>query len=621
MGDKVLLIAELKARYKKWYDAVQPIPYIRDRLYCVDRIFVEGGITFMESSWDSHHLVFNAHSAKSNRRMILGEAGYGKSTLSLQYAYDWCNRVKESYLKDTEILILLRLRQLGRVSSIYKAIKRFLLLPHTALSETGIKDILEGSSSVVIILDGFDEYPDADSNDTDIKKIITSEMFEQFEVIFTGRYLPKQHSPKTKLLRLNGFNESAQDNYIQKAVVGDNVVASKDIKRRLKDNPVLWDLCHVPLFFAMFAHMSYETENVQPFNTVTGFFQCMIKCFHSHMDKKYDDSNVQKYFSFANDHEDLDKIAFESLSAEKQDITYQKRYLCENLGQDFYDHYVRIGILVEEDHFFDDSENDGTDGEVRFYHKLFCEWYAAHYLVRIAVRESTETLKARVRYMKPFDLQYCYMFACGLDRTAATRIIDYLNTIDGGKKFATFCILERLEDLQGIIEKVQNLSSGTIQFGRYDSRLIQRSTIQLLQIASKHDIPMSEVNLHNYYGSVDVKGDFLQLKSDLSIPVLGSLEKLSILEYGRELSEDEFVGILLYSLKCVNMKKLEFSHCMVPWSIQVKTILDFKPRYIEVRWRGDYLLNLESGLWMSEGREMAYEEYQSKVQEFRETYG
>ncbi|PIK40248.1 hypothetical protein BSL78_22904 [Apostichopus japonicus] len=41
---KTIYLAALKNIYKEQYDAVQPVPYIKDRLYCVDRVFVEGGI-------------------------------------------------------------------------------------------------------------------------------------------------------------------------------------------------------------------------------------------------------------------------------------------------------------------------------------------------------------------------------------------------------------------------------------------------------------------------------------------------------------------------------------------------------------------------------------------------
>ncbi|PIK62359.1 putative NLR family CARD domain-containing protein 4 [Apostichopus japonicus] len=105
---------------------------------------------------------------RCNRRIIEGEPGYGKSTLTLQLAYDWCNGVQASPLADVEILILLRLRQLGNVPSIYRAIKRYLVPKEPRVKERDIKEILESCKSVAFQLDGYDEYPGRDTNEQSV---------------------------------------------------------------------------------------------------------------------------------------------------------------------------------------------------------------------------------------------------------------------------------------------------------------------------------------------------------------------------------------------------------------------------------------------------------------------
>ncbi|PIK53620.1 putative NACHT, LRR and PYD domains-containing protein 3-like [Apostichopus japonicus] len=181
---KCILLDSLKTAYKKQYDALQPIPYIKDRLYCVDKVFVEGGIehvleTQSENSQkerlSSYKNIFTDSSSRSyTRRIVKGEAGYGKSTLTLQLAYDWCNGVQDSPVSAADVLILLKLRQLGNVRSIYKAIKVIYCQVSTANSKD-IKDILQRCTTVKIVLDGFDEYPNREkSNRSDILRIIKS---------------------------------------------------------------------------------------------------------------------------------------------------------------------------------------------------------------------------------------------------------------------------------------------------------------------------------------------------------------------------------------------------------------------------------------------------------------
>ncbi|KAJ8018041.1 NLR family CARD domain-containing protein 4 [Holothuria leucospilota] len=544
-----LFITSLKSKYQDLYDAVQPIPYIRDRLYCVDRVFVEGGIEFLVSkdtigshgTWqtlDTYQNILNDPRVKSVRRILEGEPGYGKSTLTLQFTYDWCNKIPASSLCNVHILIFLRLRQLGGVSSIFRAIKQFLLPKDTILTVTDIEDIIRSCSSVVVLLDGFDEYPDQDGgNDCDVINIITKNMFQQFEVILTTRssYLPKVYPPQTKRIKLTGFDDRARDQYIRKAVVGDNNKEAADIiKRRLKENVILAGLCQVPLFFVMFAHMSHESEYFQKFNSVTSFFRYMITCFHSHMKNKMKDENVRQFDLFETEHKELDRLAFEGLNKKHQQIVWMKEDICKQTGDEFYQQYVNIGILVEEQvlQISNDSTSPVSDHiqyttEVRFYHKLFCEWYAAHYLAEYASREevtfnewdglpvaddsssndsdvlssddnaddedrvSTDgsypsTEDHFLKYLNPADLQYVYRFASGLNPAAGEKLINYLKGDEEGERFAILCILEQGGKVENVLSTVEELCSDEVTINVNDSLLMQSSTLQLLEIASSN---------------------------------------------------------------------------------------------------------------------------------------
>ncbi|PIK42683.1 hypothetical protein BSL78_20466 [Apostichopus japonicus] len=106
-------IEQLKAKYEIFYDSVQPIPYIKDRMYCVDKVFVEGGIEYMtgtsggEKQWDkllSYQELVKENCLKTKRQILEGEPGYGKSTLTLQLLYDWCKSLSTSPLKKVDVI-------------------------------------------------------------------------------------------------------------------------------------------------------------------------------------------------------------------------------------------------------------------------------------------------------------------------------------------------------------------------------------------------------------------------------------------------------------------------------------------------------------------------------------
>ncbi|KAJ8050488.1 NACHT, LRR and PYD domains-containing protein 3 [Holothuria leucospilota] len=564
---KDVLIDQLKSKYADLYDAVLPIPYLRDMLYSVEGIFVEGGIEYLEPTnskggrtrWrplKSYQNILNDVKVKSVRRFVEGEPGYGKSMLTLKFAYDWCNESEASPLQNVDILILLRLRQLGGVPSIYTAIKQLLLPKDTTLTEGDIKDILSNSSSVVFMLDGFDELPVKGSDSkSDIINIITKKMFNQFETILTTRSscLPKEYPPQTIRLRLTGFDNRSRKEYILKAVAGGDKEAADHIRRRLKDNAVLAGVCQVPLFFVMFAHMSHENKHLQRFASVTRFFRHMVSCFHSHMKNKMRDENVTYYDINELDHQKLDKVAFEGLMAKRQQIVWKKVELLNRLGQEFYDQYVRIGILVEENvlHISDKpfTEHIRCETEVRFYHKIFCEWYAAHYLVEILSSENITFNKGfdffgvdkpywdsnpiedkhsqgvnkdnDLGEIDPFDVQYLYRFSCGLSSTAGKQIIESLQKNKEHEKYTLLCILELEGDVRKVIQIVKQLCSTPTEIKAGDTILLQESCIELLKIASQHEVKFQQhflctlrsVKLIYFFSHYSKYFNYLQYKS------------------------------------------------------------------------------------------------------------
>ncbi|KAJ8048713.1 NLR family CARD domain-containing protein 4 [Holothuria leucospilota] len=604
---KRLFISELKATYQNLYDAVQPIPFIKDRLYCVNNVFVDGGIEFWvtkdtiskKGTWEklqSYHEILCDTRVKSSRYILEGAPGYGKSTLCLQLAFDWCNQITSSPLKDIDMLILLSLNQLGGVvKSIFAAIKQLLLPKDTLLTEELIQRILSNSSSVLIVLDGFDEYPyQASDEKSDIMSIIAREMFQQFDVILTTRssHLPREYPALTKRLKLTGFDNISRDKYIQKAVVGYDIEAAKKVHERLSNIPILRDICQVPFIFVMFAHLSHESKTFQTFQPVTCSFRYIISCFMSHMKRKMTNENFQNYDLFEENHRTLHKLAFEGLISKVRPIIWSKKYLSDKLGKQSYEKYVRIGILVEEGPINISDESDSKSLEcieykakVRFFHQSFCEWYAAHYLSdhrtlddvtfhfshnlmrlneseasNVVFMDNATNVNAKEDYfhsLDPWDFHYFYRFASGLNFAVAKYTIEYLKDQNGTNSFIILCNLEQYGKTKEGMQQVKEFCSTGPCIDKSYSLLLQRSTIQLLEIASLNKIPILSLNLRECYHSVDVEGNnCIQLLSGLSVPLLTTLKELTITETCREFTPDEIADILRYSLRCRSLEKL-----------------------------------------------------------------
>lgn len=500
-----MFINEIKSRYEILYHSVQPIPYVKDRMYSIDKVFVESGVEYLVTSTDasvsenwkqlhSHHELVGENVTSSSRAIIEGNPGYGKSTIALQLVYDWCNSVSKSPLRSIKLLVFLRLRQLGGISSIYEAIRRFLLPKDSKLNDDEIKHIIEKCSSVVLLLDGYDEYLERYVKDNYISRIIKKDIFVKTIVLLTTRSscLPIDRAPQTCRVRLTGFEESARDEYIRKAVVGDNDVAFETIKSKLQENPVLGEICEVPLFFVMFAHITHENKNLPTFSSVTEFFQFMMKCLHGHMRNKSKMENAEEFLYLESNHTQLDAIAFKALKEENQLIAWTRKKLKNQLGKAAYDYYVKMGILIEEedpDISQDLTLHNDTESttEVRFYHKLFQEWYAAHHLAKQITKLTTRVSRCLAN-LDVYELQYLYRLACGINQTASSKILKHLQKTKDGQKFAILCAIEQERDSAGLFESVKMLVAQEVTINISDSRLLQKSTLQILEYASKNGV-------------------------------------------------------------------------------------------------------------------------------------
>ncbi|PIK45555.1 hypothetical protein BSL78_17594 [Apostichopus japonicus] len=615
---KKLFITQLKGSYENLFNSIKPVPYLEER-YAVNSLFVEGGMECLVQdnsiSWqrlESYKCIQSDCRVKSTRRIIEAEPGYGKSTLTLQLAYEWCGGVQESILKNVDIFILVKLRQLKGVSSIYDAIKKFVLPRDSRLVTDDIKEILNSCSpeKVFVILDGFDEFPENEKNSiSDVLYIIKRRMFVDFEVVLTTRSfcLPKEYAPQTKRIRLTGFDKTAQEKYLQKAVTKDDESASVRVKEALKDNPILIDLCQVPLFFVMFAHLSRDNEQLRKCTSVTKFFRYIISSLYKHFKRKMEDQNVDNVNAFENDHDELDKLAFSSLTKNTGQTDWSKDELNELLGSEFLDQFLSVGILREYENttVIDDPGTLNTK-KVRFYHPLFCEWYAAHYVADIVAKHAnskvnSDTFPEILESLEPNKFHYIYRFACGISQTAAKTIIPYLQDMKGRDRFAMLCILEQSGKVDDIIDNVKNLCTREIHISYQDSRLLQRSIVQIMVIASTRNIPIASLWLEDCFHDVHISHEEIVLKSTISLPVMKCLKELCIDEREIEMNQEEIDKIFDYANKCSSLQTLKFRYCLLPQSIEKgKPFQGLSDREVNVLWYPQltwYQLDFTYGTW------------------------
>ncbi|PIK62863.1 hypothetical protein BSL78_00197 [Apostichopus japonicus] len=117
-------------------------------------------------------------------------------------------------------------------------------------------------------------------------------------------------------------------------------------------------------------------------------------------------------------------------------------------------------------------------------------------------------------------------------------------------------MLEQTNKTDRFLKTVSDLvSSSVTTINKDESKLMQRSTLQILDVASKNQVPISCLVLDK--GLAEANDDGISLESGFHIPVLSTIKKLEIrLEKGTELTQEETLGVFSYAQECHNLKNL-----------------------------------------------------------------
>ncbi|KAJ8048551.1 NLR family CARD domain-containing protein 4 [Holothuria leucospilota] len=641
---------ELSTKYSTTWEKLYPLPYDETISYPITDLFIEGEIERLENVvtgkfgkvciWQklkNHNDFLKSLWQRQSETVLEGEPGFGKTTLGYQLAFDWATKNRSSPLKDIDIYILLRLRYVKDALSIPAAIKKFLLPGKSLLTIQDVSDILYHSQSVVIFLDGYNRFSyNKDKKIAFLNDVRTNNICTKCQVIVTTKpfLLPDEDTKDMIRMRLTGFGEMSWRKYLQKSVARNDGAEEERIMNLIHSNPVLRDLCQVPLFFALFAHITTKHGNFVrqmdhvddnnddcKINTVTKFFQTVIDCLQSKLNTKT-----------VNDHSALISVCFDGLCDAEESLIWKKERLCRKLGHTLYQEYLRVGLIVEKKfctyNGSSQTQNSGNvryETKVRFPHDVFCEWFAARKLAQILQNTSQKECKKLFEKINPFDHQYVYRFACAFNLEAARKIIKYIQGLKDGEKFAILCILEQPEDYWNAEDAIGNICLSPVVITPYDSLFLQRSTVQLLEFASDKNLKIECVWLGKTNSTFNVNKESLELSSGIILPKLSTLSQLSIYDPGRGISKDDLIGFLEYVSLCDSLKDLRFQACLLPLSPledpeKTKNIIGKKP--IDVQWeipvheRNWYNLDIQSGEWRYNNQRMTKEKYDQVVLSF-----
>ena len=182
--------------------------------------------------------------------LIEGAPGIGKSILLKEIAYRWGNK---QLLKTFKLVLLVPLRDpaVQQASSIKDLLQLFCKRGDTRAAQisTACSDYLvhNDGKDLVILFDGFDEFPETLQKDSLIADILKRKMLPYCTLVVSSRPHATAHLRERATVRVDilGFTEIKRNQFIQQALK-EQPQSIKELTQYLEDHFTISSLCVVP---------------------------------------------------------------------------------------------------------------------------------------------------------------------------------------------------------------------------------------------------------------------------------------------------------------------------------------------------------------------------------------
>ena len=356
--------------------------------------------------------LFKGEDGKRVRKVLVeGDAGIGKTTLSISLSEDWAHG---ELFQEFELLLLISLRhkKVASAGSLYELLKLFHPSPNVCESVTSYLEE-EEAKKVLVIADGWDELSSSDQRDGSFLYQFLFEMFPFMSVVVTSRpsaSAPLHNIPSIdRFVVVNGFNKDDIKEYIQSEFSTDQEKANR-LLEQLEHNPLIESTCSVPLNCSIVCHLWHTLEEALP-STMTQLFTKIILyviCRNLRKLETYGPTFSMK--NFGDLPEGLQQswwllCQFACEALEKDNIVFLKPELLKFFpqGLSFDDNILCFGLLQSAETVLDVT----CVVSFNFVHLTFMEYLAALYLSR-------QPLDRQLQFLKKTNSTMVARFFCGI---------------------------------------------------------------------------------------------------------------------------------------------------------------------------------------------------------------
>ena len=255
--------------------------------------------------------------------LVEGAPGVGKSVLLKHIAYLWA---KGELITSCSLLFLLYLRDpaVQKIESLHSLVHHVYPYDKDGPEISSCKEHLKQDEgrSLIILVDGYDEFPLSLRKDSFIAKLLKREVLPNCSLVVSSRPhastdLRKYFPCRVEIL---GFSEEDQQHFIEHSFEDDDKKV-QELKKYLQDHPTIGNLCYIPFNMTMLLLLFSNKEEKPLPTTSTGLYSlfiCLTICRHLAkseiiLDEEIDDlSQLPAPYSEIIKH--LSKLAFKTLS-------------------------------------------------------------------------------------------------------------------------------------------------------------------------------------------------------------------------------------------------------------------------------------------------------------------
>ena len=461
----LLSIVECRVRLEKLYNNLSQVnitPWDSDNTVHIDEIYTElfwvrnnrkpSGKKEEKLNDYSDVLREQKSNPYSNRFLVYGIPGIGKSTFAKKIALDWA-RSKKEILKKFDVLLMIPLRNVCDSSTFRDIlIEAKLFSTEDQRFIDGLnRYIIDHQNKVLLVLDGFDEYS-ASGKSPVVHRIWMGDELRECFVILTTRPVKEDDTKRFShsQFQIKGFDWARIKEFAMKILEDEQKV---EMFLNYIEKHTLMEIAEIPLLLLMLCLVWKERDREVLPEAKVHLYKEFIQTLINHMAAKGNEGKFERIDDYKGDLEKVGELAFKALLRNSLEFDYEHLPM-ELLSSKL----ITVGVIQIVKLFSAKPKK-----KVAFLHKSIQEFLAAWFIIHRLIPSSNDDLSCMPAIdstRKVVDFLEVLKFVCEWSPEGSRAVLQHLECLRKSQNPSRDDISETLflEDLPDDDRKLLKLS-------------------------------------------------------------------------------------------------------------------------------------------------------------------